>query len=134
MRLSVITINYNNSAGLKRTIESIVSQDFADFEYIVIDGASTDGSAEVIKQYESQISYWVSEPDSGIYDAMNKGVRQAKGEYLLMINSGDLLVNNKVLDTVFKLNELKDIVYGNVLWNADGVKKEEVFADNLTFA
>lgn len=113
-KVSIITINYNNASGLEKTIESIVNQNFADFEYIVIDGASTDGSTDVIKKYSEKINYWVSEPDSGIYNAMNKGIRQAKGEYLLFINSGDTLYNNEVLADVFKYSLESDLIYGDL--------------------
>ena len=101
MKFSIITINYNNCEGLRRTIESVVNQTCHDFEYIIIDGGSTDGSVDVIKQYADQIDYWVSEPDKGIYNAMNKGVAVAKGEYCLFLNSGDSLHNNSALAKVF---------------------------------
>ena len=73
MKLSIITVNLNNAAGLEKTAESIIGQTFTDFEWIVIDGGSTDGSVDVIRKYENRITYWVSEKDSGIYNAMNKG-------------------------------------------------------------
>lgn len=114
MKLSIITINYNNFQGIEKTIKSIVSQTFSDFEYIVIDGGSSDGSLEVIQKYSDKIDFWISEPDSGIYNAMNKGIRQAKGEYLLFINSGDYLegINSlsKIMDNVSSV----DIVYFNL--------------------
>ena len=75
MKYSIITVNYNNKDGLRKTIESVIHQTFRDFEFIVIDGGSTDGSAEVLKEYDAQIDYWVSEPDGGIYQGMNKGIR-----------------------------------------------------------
>ena len=89
MKYSIITVNYNNKDGLRKTIESVIHQTFRDFEFIVIDGCSTDGSAEVLKEYDAQIDYWVSEPDKGVYYAMNKGTRQAHGDYLNFMNSGD---------------------------------------------
>jgi len=79
--LSIITVNLNNAEGLRKTIESVVTQTSNDFEYLVIDGHSTDGSLAVIQEFESRITWWVSEPDSGIYAAMNKGIRKAKGKY-----------------------------------------------------
>jgi len=133
MLLSIITINYNNSSGLKKTIDSVVNQLFKNFQYIIIDGGSTDGSVELIKGYETNIDYWVSEPDSGIYNAMNKGLAKATGEYILMINSGDHFVNNEVLDRVFKTPDLKDIFYGDILWNDNGNKYTQVFPAKLTF-
>ena len=89
--ISIITINYNNKSGLSRTIESVINQTYSNIQYIIIDGASTDGSKKIIKKYEHHISYWISEPDSGIYNAMNKGVDKAVGDYLLFLNSGDYL-------------------------------------------
>ena len=91
MKLSIITVNLNNRDGLKKTIDSVISQTFKDFEWIVIDGGSTDGSRELIEQYVNHFAYWVSEPDKGVYNAMNKGVKKAKGEYLQFLNSGDWL-------------------------------------------
>lgn len=94
MFLSIITINRNNAEGLKKTLESVASQTCRDFEHIIIDGASTDGSVDVIKEYVASpsgknVSYWISEPDSGIYNAMNKGIRKASGDYIALLNSGD---------------------------------------------
>ena len=111
-KLSIITINLNNAAGLRKTIESVVNQTFTDYEYLIIDGGSTDGSVEVIKEFADKITYWVSEPDKGIYNAMNKGILKARGEYLQFLNSGDWLVDNEVLFRVFSLNHFEDILYG----------------------
>jgi glycosyltransferase involved in cell wall biosynthesis len=97
-KLSIITINYNNLAGLQKTVESIMSQTWQEFEYIVIDGGSTDGGAAYLESQSDNINYWVSEPDKGIYNAMNKGIAKATGEYLLFLNSGDHLYNNEVLN------------------------------------
>ena len=102
MKVSVITINYNNKEGLDETIQSVASQKFDDYEYIIIDGGSTDGSIDVIRKYEECINYWVSEKDSGIYNAMNKGIQKATGEYLHFLNSGDCYYSNDVLDFIFK--------------------------------
>jgi Glycosyltransferases involved in cell wall biogenesis len=115
MKISIITINRNNESGLKRTIESVISQSLTDFEYIIIDGASTDGSKDVIKQYEDKITYWVSEPDSGIYQAMNKGIQKATGEYCLFLNSGDYLVDGAVLSDFSNIGFSEDIVSGNMM-------------------
>lgn len=105
MRLSIITINYNNALELEKTIKSVIAQSYKDFEYIVIDGGSTDGSKEIIESYSDKINYWVSEPDSGIYNAMNKGICQAQGEYLHFLNSGDIYANNNVLTNIFENKE-----------------------------
>ena len=110
MKLSIITINFNDKIGLQKTIESVVSQTFHDFEYIVIDGGSTDGSVDVIRNHESNIAYWVSEKDTGIYNAMNKGLYRANGEYCLFLNSGDFLFNEHILMELFKYDFKEDIV------------------------
>lgn len=98
MKLSIITINFNNAIGLKKTIDSVLLQEYLDIEYIIIDGGSTDNSVEIIQKHESSISKWVSEKDNGIYHAMNKGIEMATGEYLLFLNSGDHLYKNDVLE------------------------------------
>lgn len=132
MKLSIITINLNNASGLQRTIKSVVSQTSSEFEYIIIDGCSTDGSLEIIRSFthipqdvyyplnvndrpHSPITYWISEPDKGIFNAMNKGILKAKGEYCQFLNSGDWLVGPDV--TSLMLTNLPDcsIVYGNMI-------------------
>ena len=112
MKYSIITVNYNNKDGLKATIESIINQTFRNFEFIVIDGGSTDGSVDVLKEYNAQIDYWVSEPDKGIYNAMNKGITQAKGEYLNFMNSGDCFYSNDVLERVSEHDISQDLIVG----------------------
>ncbi len=113
-KLSIITVNLNNASGLRKTIESVVIQTFQDYEYLIVDGGSTDGSMEVIKEFSGKIAYWVSEPDKGIYNAMNKGILKAKGEYLQFLNSGDWLVDDKILSIVFKNSRTADIIYGHL--------------------
>ena len=116
-KLSIITINFNNHAGLEKTLSSIFNQTNKDFEYIVIDGDSSDKSKDLILKNKDKFSYWVSEPDHGIYHAMNKGIQQATGEYLLFINSGDTLFDNQVIEK--SIEHLKDygIIYGNIQKN-----------------
>jgi glycosyltransferase involved in cell wall biosynthesis len=116
-KLSIITINYNNCAGLKRTIDSVVSQSFKDYEWIVIDGGSKDGSKDLIEQYSDSFTYWVSEPDNGIYNAMNKGIEKANGEWMLFLNSGDWLYDNDTLKQVFSKSYDADILYGDVMYH-----------------
>lgn len=113
-KLSIITINFNNRDGLRRTIESVVAQTTRDFEYIVIDGGSTDGSVEVIKEYEEYINYWVSEPDKGIYNAMNKGVKHAHGEYCNFLNSGDVFFDDSVIRNFLDDKSNESILSGAV--------------------
>lgn len=112
-KLSIITINRNNKQGLLQTITSVRKQTFIDFEYIVIDGASTDGSVEVIDEYTSLFSYSVSEPDTGVYHAMNKGILKATGVYCLFLNSGDYLYDSTTLQQIFSHNPTQDIIYGD---------------------
>jgi len=113
MRLSIITINFNNREGLERTLRSISQQDFKDFDHIVIDGGSTDGSAEFLQKNSSRFAYWVSERDRGVYHAMNKGVLAAKGDYLLFLNSGDCL-KDSALSHFFAVPSHADIIYANI--------------------
>jgi len=120
MKLSIITINLNNSPGLEKTILSVFSQTFKDFEFIIIDGKSSDSSTDLILKYQKQLSYWISEEDKGIYEAMNKGIRKAKGEYCLFLNSGDWLYSEKALSDVFSMNLKEDIVYGKQLIEKNG--------------
>ena len=113
-KLSVITVNYNNLEGLKRTVESVVSQTWKEFEYIVIDGGSTDGSKEYLESQSTQIDYWISEPDSGIYNAMNKGIEKALGTYLLFLNSGDHFNDRLSLAKVHNQLLNEDFVYFDI--------------------
>lgn len=115
MKLSIITINYNNLEGLKRTYESVVSQTCQDFEWIIIDGGSTDGSKEFIEEHQAHFAYWCSEPDKGIYNAMNKGIAKANGEYLQFLNSGDNLVDDKVIEEFFALGWEEDVICGDII-------------------
>ncbi len=113
-KITIITISYNNREGLKKTIKSVDSQSHVDFEYIVIDGGSQDGSKEILEQFANKISYWVSEPDKGIYNAMNKGIKAANGEYLLFLNSGDEFFANDVLEKASSQLGNEDVIYGNL--------------------
>lgn len=136
-KLSIITINYNNVEGLQKTMLSVLEQTFKDYEYIIIDGGSTDGSADVIQNNSSRLTYWISEPDKGIYNAMNKGILQAKGEYLQFLNSGDWLENETILAKVFDTPRSAEILYGNmneVLPNGRIKLRVPLTGDRLTMA
>lgn len=118
--LSIITINRNNATGLEKTLQSVASQTYQEFEYIIIDGASTDDSVDVIKKYEPRFAHltWVSEPDSGIYNAMNKGIRMAKGEFIQILNSADCLAANDITERMLAALEnagRPNIFYGNMV-------------------
>ena len=112
MKLSIITINLNNKADLQKTIDSIFTQTCKEFEWVIIDGGSTDGSVELIKETLQYINYWVSEPDKGIYNAMNKGIKASHGEYLLFLNSGDYLYDSSVIHNVLPLLKDRDFYVG----------------------
>lgn len=128
-KISVITINYNNRQGLEETIQSVERQTYKNYEYIVIDGGSTDGSTEVIRQYAEHIDYWVSESDRGVYHAMNKGIEKATGEYLNFMNSGDTFYDENVLQTVSEAEEA-DILAGRLCLSPKGTVPEQY---SLTF-
>ena len=139
MKLSIITINYNNAEGLKKTLASVAAQTYRDIEHIIVDGGSTDGSVEVIKEYVRNVErmneltnegihvVWLSEPDKGIYNAMNKGISKASGDYIQILNSGDILAADDVMERMVaafdslnakrsSLNEdAVGILYGNMI-------------------
>lgn len=122
MKYSIITINYNNKEGLEQTIQSVLCQTCHDYEYLIIDGGSTDGSEDVIKKYANRIDYWVSEPDGGRYPAMNKGIKQAIGDYLNFMNSGDTFHSSTVLEDIAKMNFTEDIITGGYYNQEKGIK------------
>ena len=128
--LSIITVNLDDKSGLSRTVESVKSQNFHDFEFIIIDGGSKDGSLEVIKENETLIDYWVSEEDAGIYNAMNKGIKKATGKYVLFLNSGDYLLSKDVLSIDFN-SITQDIVYGHLTHNKNNILNNSAYKDNL---
>jgi glycosyltransferase involved in cell wall biosynthesis len=111
--ISIVTVVLNAATSLERTILSVVNQDFDDFEYVVIDGGSTDGSTDIIRKYESKIAYWCTEPDDGLYDAMNKGVRACRGKWILFLGADDVLVAT-LRDISEFLTDEQTVYYGNV--------------------
>ena len=113
-KYTIITINYNNGKELRNTIESVINQTFRDVEYIVVDGGSTDNSVEVIKEYADRIDFWISERDKGVYNAMNKGLSHAHGEYVNFMNSGDSFYSPHVLEDIDRQIGDADILFGNV--------------------
>lgn len=116
-KISVITVNYNNREGLRATLQSTLAQTYSDYEYIVIDGGSTDGSKTLLEDQATRVDHWVSEPDGGIYPAMNKGIAIASGEYLLFMNSGDTFYDAEVLEQVAPaLERHRDFYTGGVVW------------------
>lgn len=125
MKISVVTINYNNKTGLSKTLDSIINQSYKTFEFIVIDGGSEDGSKELLLQNSDVITYWVSEPDHGIYHAMNKGIMKAKGDYCIFMNSGDSFYDLNVLENVVPFLDGTDVIYGNTEYT-DGKMRNSV--------
>jgi glycosyltransferase involved in cell wall biosynthesis len=113
--ISIVTIVYNNVATIEKTILSVLNQTYENIEYIIIDGGSTDGTVDIIKKYDKQISHWISEPDKGIYDAMNKGIEEATGKWIGFINSGDRYHTDTVIDDIFKNEHNEDVLYGDTL-------------------
>lgn len=133
--LSIVTINYNNKAGLQKTIQSVVDQTYKQFEYIIIDGGSNDGSDGIINQYKKSIHYSVSEKDGGIYNAMNKGILAAHGKYILFLNSGDVFyAGNSLANCIPGLLRNHDIVYGNTFFDKNGKRSFVNYPDKLSFS
>lgn len=127
--ISIITVNFNNNEGLKKTLRSIEVQSYTSYEHIIIDADSNDGSQETIKKYSEKnthLTYWVSEKDKGIYDGMNKGIRQAKGEYLYFLNSGDCLQGNILKDIPFDGTKY---IYGDMVLVNDHEQRKEAGPD-----
>ena len=112
-KISIITITFNAEKHIERTIKSIIEQTYKNIEYIIIDGCSKDATIKIIKNYKKYIHYWLSEPDTGLYNAMNKGIKKATGDYLLFMNAGDQLYSQETLQNILQSDsELQDIYYG----------------------
>jgi len=134
-KISVITINYNDKFGLEKTIKSVVNQTWKGFEFIVIDGNSTDGSKEIIEKYSDKITYWKSEPDTGVYNAMNKGIKASNGDFVLFMNGGDVFFNDKVLENCHAYLEPEfDIYYGNQINKKPSSERLKTYSSELTFS
>lgn len=112
--VSIITICRNEKKAILRSMDSVLNQDYGNLEYLVIDGKSTDGTADIVRSYKSKLTWWCSEPDNGIYDAMNKGIKKSSGEYILFLNGGDTLADKDVLSRIFSIERGADILYGDV--------------------
>ena len=130
MKLSIITINYNDAIGLQKTLNSTLTQSCTDFEHVIVDGASPDNSVEVIEKYAAEASAkgikvtWISEKDKGIYNAMNKGIKMSSGEYIEILNAGDILASDEVVEKMYAALEEKnypELLYGNMLKTVDWV-------------
>lgn len=116
--VTIITVTYNSGPSLRQAFDSVVNQSYQKIEFIVIDGGSTDGTIELIKEYSGKIAYWVSEPDQGIYNAMNKGINKANGELVYFLNSDDYFYNSNVVEAISKIyiqTDKPDVIYGDVI-------------------
>lgn len=142
MKITVVTVCYNAASELEETILSVLNQDYADIEYIIIDGGSTDGSVDIIRKYADRLAYRVSEPDKGIYDAMNKGIAAATGDYINFMNAGDRFTGPTVLTDLCKAlgNERPEIIYGDVIVKEKRIEYllrpkviEKIMPDRLPF-
>lgn len=131
MKLSIVTICFNNLSGFKITAESITRQSWKDFEWIVIDGGSTDGTREYINGMKVKPDYWVSEKDNGIYDAMNKGLTKANGQYTLFLNGGDCFYNDHILEDIFATPSDADVIYGDLAFVSNGIGEIYHYPDEL---
>jgi len=134
-KISIITVNYNDKNGLQKTINSVLSQTFQDFEFVIMDGGSTDGSADLIEKYKDRIDVAVSEKDSGVFNAMNKAIKMATGEFVIFMNGGDIFYNEKVLEEVIPiLNADADIYYGDNYKESPGSKRLKTYPERLDFS
>lgn len=134
MKLSIITITYNNIEGFIQTFDSVIAQNWTDFEWIVIDGGSEDGTREFIMKNQERFSFWCSESDGGIYDAQNKGARQAVGDYLCFMNAGDCFIDNDVLSKINKYFGKADILYGDTIFVGKEKEEQVIHPQTLTLS
>ena len=132
IKISIITVCYNAENTLKKTIESVISQDYNNIEYIIIDGGSTDGTVDIIKKYSYRISYWISEKDNGIYDAMNKGLSKITGDLIGIINSDDWYANNIFTDIadIYTKTDKRTVIHGNLVF-IEKEQEKEILRPNL---
>jgi|WetSurMetagenome_2_1015567.scaffolds.fasta_scaffold41035_2 glycosyltransferase involved in cell wall biosynthesis len=135
--ISIVTVCYNAASLLEKTILSVINQNYHNFKYLIIDGGSNDGTIEIIKKYEHQLTYWVSETDKGIYDAMNKGIDSANGDWINFMNAGDMFYNCNVLSDIFD-NEIilpdTKLIYGDVaLRNSIGLIRKDCSPESNLF-
>lgn len=131
MKITVVTVCFNVASTIEGTIKSVLEQTHGDLEYIIIDGGSTDGTVDIIKRYASQLAYWVSEPDKGIYDAMNKGLAKATGDYINFMNAGDTFsYSTSVAEIVEKIKPDTDVIYGDAISVDAGGSRRKIPGDH----
>ena len=131
--ISIITVNYNDGAGLEKTIGSVISQEYFEIEHLVIDGGSTDHSTRIIQEHSDHLAYWISEPDGGIYQAMNKGIKKATHDYVLFLNSGDELSSDRSIQLLAEVGR-EDFIYGNVIIREGNRNWIKNYPSELTFS
>jgi len=133
-KISIITVTYNAEKFLEKTIQSVINQNYKNLEFLIIDGKSTDKTINIIKKYENQLTYWISEEDNGIYDAMNKGINKATGDWINFMNAGDMLSSNTILTEVFNKTYNCDVIYSDsfIINNKLEITKE-FKAENLNY-
>lgn len=129
--ISIVTVVFNNVNSLEKTILSVINQSYNNIEYIIIDGGSTDGTIDIIKKYDDKIDYWISEPDKGLYYAMNKGLHLATGKWINFMNSGDSFFQNTTIEEIFSHQYKDGVIYGDVLFSFDGSNNVYVEAKPL---
>lgn len=129
--VSIVTVVRNRVNDIEKTINAVLAQSYKNIEYIIIDGNSDDGTQNIIKKYEDKISFWISESDTGIYNAMNKGIDKATGKYIQFMNAGDYFLDNDILEKVFSENRSEDILYGDYYLSVDK-KQTRTYPDRLT--
>lgn len=133
-KITIITVVFNAILYLEETIKSILSQDYNNIEYIIIDGESKDGTVNIIRKYEKYISYWISESDNGIYDAMNKGIDIATGEWINFMNAGDTFYSNDTISTVINnLQSNTDLISGNIYYFDDKNEKKYLRQEEINY-
>lgn len=128
IKISIVTVTYNAVTTLEKTILSVLNQTYKNIEYIIIDGSSTDGTVNIIKKYTNRLAFWISEPDKGIYDAMNKSLKIATGDFLIFMGADDYFVNNNVIENVVsKIHDKNIVYYGDVLFRQINLKYKGEF-------
>lgn len=130
-KVSVITVCFNASGVIEKTIKSVIEQSYKDLEYIIIDGLSTDGTMSIVELYSKHIDYYISEPDNGIYDAMNKGILRSTGDYLIFMNAGDEFIGNNVIDQLVYSSGNISLVHGNIIrcFRKRTIKSSGIYSD-----
>lgn len=124
--ITVITVTFNAENVLEKSIHSVINQTYSNIEYIIVDGGSTDHTLDIIKKYDHYITKWISEPDKGIYDAMNKGWKMANGDWIYYLGADDILLNDGLENLIKSIENNTDIIYGNIIYDKIWGKEEKI--------